>query len=764
MSVLDIIVQIYEKISNWQSKPPGKAAILIFGCVYLNLQIKIVKFLTKMRRIGLILIAAAGLAACTTTAVEEDAHKTQGEVSIVLRQDDSVIPVKASEGTPDVNDFIVEIKEMSTDRLFFRKTYAEAQGMTIPLNAGEHRLYAYYGDSQKAGFNAFHYVADTVFNVQPAQLVKLDAVARMANVKVAVNFGEGLRLDHDEYYADVVASNGAELTFVKTEKRAGYVPAGELSLNLYIYVQGQWMVYKTAPVTCEPQDFITFNVDTRRFGDLTVEIVIDDGVDTVIKEISVPAAAAPQDGPSLSVSGFENNRFSAYEADGRTYEGFKADIVAMGGVQSCVLEINSSYLQSKGLPASVDLAAMDAHTEELLKANGIKCLKNMSGCRLAYVDFSGLVTHVASSVPYNSQNGNSCADLRLHVTDKAGKTVSSETYTLAVDKSVATLSFNDCDIYATKLLSPVLTVEGGDPSKFVLKCVAANDMLQQNIKVVSPLSISGNTVTFPAITGLNGGTSYRIWAVYNNNSSNSTTRSDFTTENIWQFPNSGFEQWTEFKHTFKRSLASSVDYYWHKPYSGTQYWDVNAKVSMPSSGLAATNPNVKCFPCAGRSTDSYSGSYSALIMVTNVGDWNTDNTAVETSYIGQLFIGTADDGGNPTYGTVACQSRPSALKFHYKYVAKSNSQFSAELKLNSSEGVLATGTVTGGAASSWTEMTVPLTYTSEKTKAANISLVFLSTTTDVGVNTKTTIEYNGGSYTGHFGPQLRVDNLRLIYE
>lgn len=719
-----------------------------------------------MRRIGLILITAVAIASCVSTTVEEDAHNGQGEVSIKLRQDHSVAAVKTSDDLPDINDFIVEIEEMSTDRLFFRKTYAEAQEMQIPLNAGEHRLYAYYGDPQKAGFNAFYYVADTLFDVKPAELVEVDAVARLANVKVAVNFGEGLRLDHKEFYADVVASNGAELTFVKTEERAGYVPAGDLSLNLYVHVQGQWMVYKTAPVTGEPQDFITFNVDTRRSGELSVEIVIDDGVDTVVKEVSVPAEAAPQDGPSLAVSGFENNRFSTYEADGRTYEGFKADIVAMGGVQSCVLEINSSYLQSKGLPASVDLAAMDVSTAELLRSYGIRCLKDMSGCRLAYVDFSGLVTHVASSAPYNSQNGTSCADLRLHVTDKAGKTVSSETYTLAVDKSVATLSFNDWDIYATKLVSPVLTVEGGDPSKFVLKCVAANDMLQQNIKVVSPQSISGNTVTFQTITGLDGGTGYRIWAVYNNNSSNSTPRSDFTTENSWQFPNSDFEQWTEFKHTLERTWSSSVDYYWYKPYSGTQYWDVNAKASMPSSSLAAANPNVKCFPCAGRSTDSYSGSYSAFIFVVNVGNMNTDNDVLagNKTHIGQLFTGSADDSGNPTYGTVACQSRPSALKFHYKYVAKSNSQFSAELKLNSSEGVLATGSVTGGAASSWTEMTVPLTYTSGKAKATDISLVFLSTTTDVGVNTKTTIEYNGGNYTGHFGPQFRIDNLRLIYE
>ena len=717
-----------------------------------------------MRRIGLILMTVIGLAACSTATVDEEAPHAQGKVSISLRQDNSVAVVKSSDYLPELDDFIVEIREMSTDRLFFRKTYADAQGLQIPLNSGEHRLFAYYGDPQKAGFSACYYVADTLFTVKRSQTVEVDAEARLANVKVAVNFGMGLELDYKEYYAEVKASNGAELTFIQTEERAGYMPSGPLSLNLYVHVQGQWMVYRTDPVECQPNDFITFNVDTQRLGGLDVEIVIDNGVDTVVKEVTVPAEAAPQDAPSVRVSGFENNRFSTYEADVRKYEGYKADIVAMGGIQSCVLDINSEYLQSKGLPASVDLAAMDAETEGLLKSYGIKFLGNMSGCRLAYVDFTGLVNHIAAEVPYNAQNESSCADLSLHVTDRTGKTVSSETYTLAIDKSEATVAFNDYDIYATKLVNPVLTVENGDPSRFVLKCVAASDMLNKNVKVVAPQSISGKTVIFPAITGLDGGTAYRIWAVYNDNSSNSSARIDFTTENAWQLPNSGFEDWTEFKHTFKRSLASSVDYYWHKPYSGTQYWDVNAKISMPSSGLAATSPNVKCFPCAGRSTDSYSGSYSALIFVVNVGTWNTDNTAVEKSYVGRLFIGTADDSGNPTYGTVDCQSRPTALKFHYKYASKDGSNFSAELTLNSSEGVLASGSVTGGDASSWTEMTIPLTYTTEKAKASSIALEFVCTTSDVGVKVKNTIEYNGGTYTAHVGPQLRIDNLRLIYE
>lgn len=699
-----------------------------------------------------------------TEAVSDDSSHARGEVVISLRQDAGTRSEETADALPDIGEFVVEVTETSTDRLFYRKKYADAADQKIALNAGEHRLFAYYGEPDGAGFNSFYYSADVPFEITPGEVVGIEAVARLSNVKVAVSFGPYLAHDHEDYYAKIIPSAGKEITFAKTEDRCAYVPVGEVALALYVHVQGKWMYYVTAPVACEAGELVTFNVDTERFGQMgAIEIVIDDGVQELVKEFKVPAEAAPQDGPSVTVSGFaEDNRFVTYEADKTPYKGYKADIVSMGGLKSCVLKIDSRNIP--GVPSEVDLVTVDEQTKAALGAVGFRFMEDMSGKRLAYVDFSGLVKHMARNVPYYPGYEESWAKLSLAVTDAYGRSAESVQYTLALEKSEAEISYNDYDIYATKLLAPMINVTKGDPSKYVLKVKKESDALNESLMTIEPVSVKGKNVIFPDLAGLSGGTGYRMWAVYNGNSYNVTSQKTFTTEKAWQFPNSGFEQWTEFKHTFERSLASSVDYYWHKPYSGTQYWDVNAKISMPQDGLAATNPNVKCFPCAGRSTDRYSGSYSALIFVVNVGAWNTDNTAVETSYIGQLFIGSADDSGNPTYGTVACQSRPSALKFHYKYVSKSSSKFSAELTLNGSEGVLASGSVNGDAASSWTEMTIPLTYTSEKIRPTDISLKFISTTTDVGVNTKTSIEYNGGTYTGHFGPQLRIDNLRLIYE
>ena len=126
-----------------------------------------------MRRLGFILMAALGLTSCLSEPLWNGSPVLQGEVSINLRQEPDMTATKAEEGLPEVNDFIVEVQETATSRLFFRKTYAEAQGVRIPLNKGEHRLFAYYGDPQKAGFKACYYAAETFSRLRPTSLCRL---------------------------------------------------------------------------------------------------------------------------------------------------------------------------------------------------------------------------------------------------------------------------------------------------------------------------------------------------------------------------------------------------------------------------------------------------------------------------------------------------------------------------------------------------------------------------------------------------------------
>ena len=717
-------------------------------------------------------MAALGMTSCLSGPTWDDSPVTQGEVSISLRQDPDMAATRAEDELPEVNDFIVEVHETATSRLFFRKTYADAQGVRISLNKGEHRLFAYYGDPHKAGFKACYYVAETFFDVKANEHVQVDAVARLENAKVAVNFGPTLNFDYDQYYAEVVASNSAKLTFLKSETRAGYVPVGEVSLNLYVYVQDKWLVYRTEPMTCEARDFITFNVDTRRMGNLSVEILIDNGVDSVVKEISVPAEAAPIDGPTVTYSGFEDNRVYAYEADLARHEGYKANIVAMGGIESCVLEINSSFLSSKGVPSSVDLAALDSDMAEVLKSIGLVYLRDMSGKRLAYVDFSGVVNYVSQHAVYHPDYELSLADFSFIVTDQLGKTVSSQKFTVAMATSQGTITFNDYDLWPTRLASLTLNVTKGDPSRFVLKCVKASDMLYSDVKTIQPQSVIGKKVTFGAFTGLTAGTGYKVWAVYNGNAYNKTSELAFTTETAQQIGNSGFESYTV--NSFKGTHTINWVDLWA---SGSDpWWATNSSITLDKSNTAGY-ATYKSFPTVNLTSSSpHSGSFAITIASVAVGDasseWNLLNSWGDAK-VGEVFVGQADNSsehnGTHIEDGHSFASRPSSMSYWYKLDSYESDPYYVEIQILDKDGeVIGSAKKLDGNAtvSSWTQVTLPIEYTVTDKKADKIYVIFKSSATGKTASRKFSLsryDSGEGSVNIHAGNVLWLDDVKLNY-
>ena len=70
------------------------------------------------------------------------------------------------------------------------------------------------------------------------------------------------------------------LGFSQTETRAGFIPAGTLTVNLYAAEPDAKMKYFHTQVKAAANDFITLKLDTKPFtGKITVGIVIDNGVE-----------------------------------------------------------------------------------------------------------------------------------------------------------------------------------------------------------------------------------------------------------------------------------------------------------------------------------------------------------------------------------------------------------------------------------------------------------------------------------------------------
>lgn len=743
----------------------------------------------KMRLRTLILIFVVLLAtmACSTIIpYEEENLNDFGFVSVELESDIVVSQgTKAAPVLPNVNDFKIEIYKYTESGLLrlYRDTYENTVGQKIRLNAADYKIQARYGDSLAVGFNSIYYSAEQDCPVRPQTDETVSLEAKIANVKVAVEYGENLRYDWPEYYAKVksVTKGGKKrsLQFDQNETRSGYLPAGTLTVELYLKIDGEWLYYKSPEINALPSDFITFRMDVERAqSDMTITALIDRDLETIEKTYEVSSNWLPQDAPSIKMldlngKDFGNKTFEVVEAGDVVRSDLKVDINAPGVIDQCRLEVTSEYLSRLGVPAVVDLASdIDPSVEAALKSIGLKWMKGMKGQRLGYVDFSGITKWLNDSVCDNNNMFN--ATFSLNVVDQRQAVEETQSAPVTFRQLAPKFEFYDIPTYncwATRIEKITTYLSVGNPDALKIEYRKYTDLDPNAWKEMVPGEGSSGNANVYAISGLSPSTLYEIRARYNGNMKTQITRYP-KTEAAAQIPNYDFSQWSQFTHTFDPYGpdllgGASTTYTWHRPYSGTMVWDNNAKVSMPAEGEGWTNANVKCFPCAGRSTSSQTGSYSALLFVVNVGTWNTNNTAVGDNYVGELFVGSSNDSGTPTYGKVAMTSRPSALKLVYKYAPYGGESFSVDFTLYSGNTVMSSiSTSVGESSSDWSELVLPINYNSStlSLKPTDVALKIKASTSPSGVNVKANVEYNGGSFTAHVGSQLRIDRVELMYE
>lgn len=137
--------------------------------------------------------------------------------------------------------------------------------------------------------------------------------------------------------------------------------------------------------------------------------------------------------------------------------------------------------------------------------------------------------------------------------------------------------------------------------------------------------------------------------------------------------------------------------------------------------------------------------------------------------VGSMWIGNFDNKTvNQGHGF---SSRPTSLKFYYKYKPYNSDAFKVVVALKNGDEILAEYTYVSPTISSETSyepVTIPLEYTVNK-KATTICVQFLATNisdiTESHFAKGTTITYpEVGNWTVHMGSQLLIDDISLIYD
>lgn len=728
-----------------------------------------------MRHIRFVLTCLAAFATVSCTeALEEIATGADGEITVSLTSDGDCRPhLKSAVQEEEVpaGEFIVEIFKTDGNVRLYRDTYANTENKAIKLNGGDYRLVANHGDPDGCGFDAPYYMGEEMFTVHAQTHEEVHVTAKLANVKIAVEFGENLVIDYPEHYAVVRSDKDCSLEFSAEEERTGYMPAGNLSLELYAKIDGEWKYYASEPEEYSPNDFVTFHVDTKEGeGSLSLNIKVDDSVELVEKEVEIPQLMLPKEAPKMTFNGFGDSDVIEVVEAGETPESLKIDIVADAGIGHCILHINSEYLARIGVPAEIDLVTVEENVAELLKDNGFDWRGVMQGQRLAYIDLTGVAEKLASEV-YDDANPFK-AEISFEIEDSNGKkSAESQSVTIAALKPEFSFSAVQTDAWARSIRGMEISYANLNPAVLKLQYKAAADGEWQDAGLSSN---SGSVLSFNNISGLTPETEYQLRAIYNGNEA-SAIQTALTTEAAAQVGNSGFEEWqtSEFKFTYDIPFIGgehNID--WYHPWSSEEtdiWWAVNSRKTMPSStSIVSDNWNWVRFPTVAYTTESCQGSHAAVVYSVNVGDWLTSAALVGDRVAGELFIGTADDSGNHSSEGHSFASRPDSLCFMYKYESNGGETFSVHAELYSEDGtVIATAsTDSGSASSSWLRFSLPFQYADTARNAAKIYMSFKSTSASrpsVTGNKVITIADNA-QYTGNFGSMLYLDDLQLVYE
>lgn len=684
-----------------------------------------------------------------------------GGVRIDLAAQAPATRADVTDGSLNADDFKVEI--INSSGVIFKRwaTFAEykAQNAAVQMNAGgPYTLRATLGDSTASGWDAWFFKGEQQFTVIPQETVDVYAVCRMANIKVAVEYGANIVADYSSYKTTVANSRGSLVFDMAHKDEAGYMPVAPLTVDVAL-TDGNgktWYFRNGSEISAAPGDFITLKLDTDEVPSQEIGLVIS--VDRTTNDstvvVDLPSYMLPKDAPLLipEAGGFGSDGLLSY-VEG-TEPNANVSFNAAGGLAGCTMTVNSSYLKSLGWPETIDFLNLTSDVKNIIARDGLVYVVD-AGATMGSIDLSA----VARKFAYADNAEANTHSFTIRITDELGKTAEA-TYSIVPMAAQITIDeIPEGNVWAARIENVVLGTSDGDPSLLYPEVMADGGSWVKP-QFTSSVSGTSNTVT---ITGLTPGTKYSVRARYNNGISADVR--EVTTEAAQQVENAGFEEWSEWEYYVNKSgLFWGDDVYQtnYAPYleESTRWWDCNNSETTPGN-VTNTGATYKSFPMVSY-VSGRTGERAAQLMTIAISNTATSATApYPVVGLGKIFTGVY--GGVQGRGFSA---RPSRLVFWYKYSPCDEDSFRAYISVMSGDTVIGEGMFTSSASvSSWAEAIIDVNYTRTDIKADTIYIEFVSGSDTDKWKYGVDIVYGGDKTANvHGGSILTVDDIELIYE
>ncbi len=681
-----------------------------------------------------------------------------GGIRIDLATQAPATRAELEDGSLDADDFKVEI--INSQGVIFKRwatftEYKAQESTAVQMNAGgPYTLRATLGDSTASGWNSWFFKGEQQFTVLPQETVTVAAVCRMANIKVAVKYGENVLSEYTSYETTVTNRRGSLLFDMAHKDEAGYMPADPLTVDVALTDKSgkTWYFRNGSEISAAPGDFITLNLDTDAVPtqDIGLTITVDRTTNDSTIVVELPSYMLPKDAPVLSpeTGGFDSEgNLSMVEG---TEPNANISYEAVSGLAGCVMTVNSSYLKSLGWPETLDFFNLSASDKNIIDRDGLVYVVE-DGLKMGSIDLSA----VARKFSYVEDAAANVHSFTIKLTDKMGKTTEATFKITPVKAEISLGEIAEGNVWAARLENVVLSTSNGDASLLYPEVMAEGGSWVKP-QYTSSVSGTSNTVT---ITGLTPGTKYSVRARYNNGVSADVR--EVTTEAAQQVENAGFEEWSEWEYTVYNlwPKAYQTNY---APYQdeSSKWWDCNNSETTPEN-RTISNSTFKSFPMVSY-VGGRNGGRAAQMMLIAISNTATSGTAPSpTVGFGKVFTGV--------YGGVqgrSFASRPSKLGFWYKYSSFESDSFKAYISVKNGDTVIGEATYSSSdSRSEWTQMSVDIAYSRTDLKADTIYIEFVSASDSNKWQYDMSIVYGGDKTANvHGGSILTVDDIELIYE
>ncbi len=332
---------------------------------------------------------------------------------------DSVVHTRVEEErdfVPDAGDFKIALYKETSAKANTKTKTSKAGILQYEWNSlnefdpsskiaiGAYTLKATYGELNKEGFDAACYSGETDIIIQDHQNTPAEVTCYLNNVKVNVECSETVKAYFTSFEIKVYSQALKEIEISKNEKRPLYMLPGSLTVRAHFVKQngkeGTVELARIEETEARQHYIIQVDLNDGNAGGAILnvnyaKVKSEETVNIDLSDEALNTAAPIFTATCLDV--YEGHLITLREGVASDLkEPVKITLNARAGINRCILNINSKFLQSKGIPEEVDLAAQDeksASHKALLEEYGLRIVGlDASKDKMALIDFTNLIT------------------------------------------------------------------------------------------------------------------------------------------------------------------------------------------------------------------------------------------------------------------------------------------------------------------------------------------------------------------------------------